>query len=191
MTASMTAEQLLAYDASGKRTELVRGQLVVREPAGYQYGSITARILVRIATFLERDQEARAARHPLGEVLAAETRFTLQRQPDTVRAPDVAFVAWERIPMESSVGFAELAPDLAVEVLLPNDRPHDVLAKVADWRAAGTAMVDESSALAGEDMLPGFSASLESLLGPPNRGQNATRTSSPFPAPRASGRVDF
>jgi len=197
-TAAMTAEQLLAYGTSGQRTELVRGQLVVREPAGYQHGSITARILVRLATFLERDQEARAARHPLGEVLAAETGFTLQRQPDTVRAPDVAFVAWERIPMASSVGFAELAPDLAVEVLSPNDRPHDVLAKVADWRAAGTAlvwvidptrrvarvyradgseaMVDESSALAGEDILPGFSASLASLLGPPIRGQNATRT---------------
>ena len=140
-TAAMTAEQLLAYGTSGQRTELVRGQLVVREPAGYQHGSITARILVRLATFLERDQEARAARHPLGEVLAAETGFTLQRQPDTVRAPDVAFVAWERIPMASSVGFAELAPDLAVEVLSPNDRPHDVLAKVADWRAAGTALV--------------------------------------------------
>jgi Uma2 family endonuclease len=186
--ASMTADQLLAYNARGKRAELVRGQLVVREPAGYQHGSIAARVLVRIATFLESDQAARAARHPLGEVLAAETGFTLQREPDTVRAPDVAFVAWERIPSASSIGFAELAPDLAVEVLSPSDRPGDVLTKVADWLTAGTALVwvidpvrrvarvyradgseaivNEQSALSGDELLPGFTLALGGLFGP-------------------------
>ena len=181
----MTADQLLAYDARGMRTELVRGVLVVREPAGYRHGSIAARILVCIAAFLERDQVARAAIHPLGEVLAAETGFTLQRRPDTVRAPDVAFVAWERIP-SISTGFAELAPDLAVEVLSPGDRPGDVLAKVADWLTAGTALVwvidpdrrvgrvyrangsdtivDASAALDGEDVLPGFAMPLAGIL---------------------------
>ena len=182
----MTAEQLLSYDARGKRTELVRGRLVVREPASYVHGSVAARVLARIAVFLEADQAARSAAHPLGDVLAAETGFTLQRRPDTVRAPDVAFVAWERIPTERA-GFAELAPDLAVEVLSPGDRAGDVLAKVADWLTAGTALVwvidparrvarvyradgTESivlagSALEGEGVLPGFAMPLAGLFG--------------------------
>lgn len=181
----MTADQLLLYDARGMRTELVRGVLVVREPAGYHHGTIAARILVCLATFLERDQLMRAALYPLGEVLAAETGFTLQRQPDTVRAPDVAFVAWERIPF-SNAGFAELAPDLAVEVLSPGDRPGDVLAKVADWLTAGTALVwvidpdrrlarvyradgsetivSEGAILEGDSTLPGFSMPLAQLF---------------------------
>ena len=182
----MTAEQLLTYDAGGKRTELVRGRLMVREPAGYAHGSIAGRVLVRIGMFLETDQRARSAAHPLGDVLAAETGFTLQRRPDTVRAPDVAFVAWARIPIERA-GFAELAPDLAVEVLSPGDRAGEVLAKVADWLNAGTSLVwvidserrvarvyradgtesivSEGSALEGEGVLPGFAMILDRLFG--------------------------
>jgi Uma2 family endonuclease len=181
----MTAEQLLTYDARGMRTELVRGRLVVREPAGYRHGAIAARVLARIAAYLERDQAARSAEHPLGDVLAAETGFTLQRGPDTVRAPDVAFVAWTRRPT-STKGFAALAPDLAVEVLSPGDRPGEMLGKVADWLTAGTTLVwvvdperrlarvyradgsesilSERMALDGESTLPGFSLSLDTLL---------------------------
>lgn len=181
----MTAEQLLAYDARGQRTELVRGRLMVKEPAGYVHGSIAGRVLVRIAVFLETDQRARSAAHPLGDVLAAETGFTLQRGPDTVRAPDVAFVTWERIPIDC-VGYAELAPDLAVEVLSPGNRAGEVLAKVADWLNAGTSLVwvidpvrrvarvyradgtgsivYEDAALEGEAILPGFLMTLASVL---------------------------
>ncbi|MEO7998896.1 MAG: Uma2 family endonuclease [Gemmatimonadaceae bacterium] len=181
----MTAEQLLTYDSRGQRTELVRGRLVVKEPAGYRHGSVAGRVLVRIAVFLEGDQRARASAHPLGDVLAAETGFTLQRRPDTVRAPDVAFVAWDRIPVDRH-GFAELAPDLAVEVLSPGDRAGDVLAKVSDWLTAGTSLVwvidparrlarvyradgaesivHEDSALEGEAVLPGFAMKLAELF---------------------------
>ncbi|MEQ1693651.1 MAG: Uma2 family endonuclease [Gemmatimonas sp.] len=182
----MTAEQLVAYDARGKRTELVRGRMMVREPAGYLHGSIAARVLARISVFLEADQSARSAAHPLGDVLAAETGFTLQRSPDTVRAPDVAFVAWDRRPI-STVGFAELAPDLAVEVLSPGDRPGEVLTKVADWLLAGSTLVwvidadrrrvrvyradgsasilSEGMAISGEETLPGFNLSVDVLFG--------------------------
>ena len=181
----MTAEQLLTYDARGMRTELVRGRLVVREPAGYQHGHIASRVLVRIGIFLARDQAERSAEHPLGDVLAAETGFTIERQPDTVRAPDVAFVSWDRRPVDRS-GFADLAPDLAVEVLSPTDRPGLVLGKVADWLNAGTALVwvidpirrttrvyradgsdaalSETSTLDGEAILPGFTLQLAELF---------------------------
>src|SRR5206468_11655210 len=73
-----------------------------------------------------------------GTVLAAETGFKLQTDPDTVRAPDVAFVSRRREPPPHATGFADLAPDLVAEVLSPDDRPAEVLAKVADWLSAGT-----------------------------------------------------
>ncbi len=184
-TELMTAEQLLEYDAKGMRTELVRGRLIVREPAKYYHGFVAMRVAVRIGIFLERDQVERRAPHPLGELLAAETGFTLQRGPDTVRAPDVAFVAWARRP-ESRNSFAEMAPDLAVEVLSPGDRAGETLAKVADWLNAGTALVwvinptkrnarvyradgrqsllNHAQSLDGEAILPGFTLPIAPLF---------------------------
>ena len=128
----MTAEELLTYNAGEKRTELVRGRLVVREPASYYHGVVTGRVFARIAAWLEQERVARGASEPLGDVLAAETGFTLSRKPDTVRAPDVAFVRAERRPTRLR-GFPELAPDLAVEVRSPNDSAGELLAKVGDW----------------------------------------------------------
>ena len=173
----MTAEELLRLNLQDKRTELVRGGLVVREPAGYQHGDVAARLLVAVANHVN-------ANH-LGRVFAAETGFTLARNPDTVRAPDVAFISAARLPEPPPRGFAELAPDLAVEVLSPDDRPGEVLAKVADWLNAGArlvwvvdplgviarvyradgseSMLDETDALRGEDVLPGFEYSLSAL----------------------------
>ncbi len=168
--AMLTAEELLHLNLPNKRTELVRGVLIVREPAGYVHGDVAARLLQAIGGYAER--------HSLGRVFAAETGFTLERNPDTVRAPDVAFIRTERLPDPPPRGFAELAPDLAVEVLSPDDRPGEVLDKVADWLKAGARLVwvvdpirasarvyradgselelSESDVLQGEDLLPGF-----------------------------------
>jgi Uma2 family endonuclease len=119
-------------------------------------------------------------------VFAAETGFQLATDPDTVRAPDVAFVARDRLPLSGTTGYPALAPDLAVEVLSPGDRPGEVLTKVADWLSAGTRLVwvvdperrmarvyrrDGSESilavdgvLEGEDVLPGFACPLDSIL---------------------------
>jgi Uma2 family endonuclease len=86
----------------------VRGRLVVREPSTLRHGAVTARVLVAIAEYLKSN--------PIGEVYAAETGFTLDRQPDTVRAPGVAYLRSDRIPTVEVIGFDEVAPDLAVEV---------------------------------------------------------------------------
>lgn len=174
----MTAEELLQLSLPDKRTELVRGVLMVREPAGFQHGDVAARLAVRLGSFVEARK--------LGRVLAAETGFTLARDPDTVRAPDVAFVRKERVPDPLPRGFADFAPDLAVEVVSGGDRPGDVLAKVADWLTAGTALVwvvdpvrsaarvyraDGSEThlisdgvLDGEDVIPGFACSLHEVV---------------------------
>ena len=131
--AFMTAEELLHLNLPNKRTELVRGVLVVREPAGYRHGDVAARFLVAIGNHVYA--------HKLGRVFAAGTGFTLERAPDTVRAPDVAFIRTDRLPDPMTRGFAEIAPDLAVEVLSPDSRPGETLAKVADWLKAGCRLV--------------------------------------------------
>ena len=174
-----TAEELAHIDATNKRTELVRGVLFVREPAGYQHGEVAAQLLVAIANHVNTNG--------LGRVFAAETGFTLARNPDTVRAADVAFISTARLLHPPPRGFAELAPDLALEVLSPDDRPGAVLAKVGDWLNAGARVVwvvdpiraiarvyradgsesilGETDTLRGEDILPGFEYQLSAVAG--------------------------
>jgi Uma2 family endonuclease len=173
----MTAEELLHTNVPNKRTELVRGRLVVREPAGWRHGAVTMNLALRLGQHV--------ALTGAGQLLAAETGFTLFRSPDTVRAPDVAFVGRDRIP-NITAGFPELAPDLVVEVLSPDDRPGETLAKVGDWLEAGARLVwvidperriarvyrqdgtesvlNERDALLGEDVLAGFSCALAAIL---------------------------
>ena len=174
----MTAEDLLANPVPHKCTELVAGRILVREPPGYRHGYVASQLLTTIGIHVRA--------HKLGQVLAAETGFTLFRNPDTVRAPDVAFIRAERVPSPLPTGYAEFAPDLAVEVLSPSDRAGRVLAKVGDWIDAGALLVwivdperriarvyraDGSQAvltaddvLDGEDVLPGFSIGLADVI---------------------------
>src|SRR2546430_743164 len=175
--APMTAEQLLQTHLPDKHVELVRGVLVVREPPGLPHGRVTSELAARLVPYV------RAAR--LGQVYV-ESGFKLTTDPDTVRAPALAFVSRGRLPHPEPPGFPDLAPDLVVEVLSPGDRPGEVLAKVADWLTAGTRLVwvidperrlarvyrqdgsetiaTADGALDGEDVLPGFTCSLVSIL---------------------------
>lgn len=102
-------------------------------PAGSRHGAVAARIAKRIADFAEPAR--------LGTVFAAETGFFIARNPDSVRAPDVAFVGAERLEAGIPAGFFPGPPDLAVEVVSPHDSPRDLAAKVGDWLAAGTRLV--------------------------------------------------
>jgi Uma2 family endonuclease len=173
-----TAEELERLNLPNKRTELVRGQLVVREPAGFRHGDVAMAVALQMGNFVRK--------HALGRVLAAETGFKLFSNPDTVRAPDVGFVRHDRIPDPLPRGFAAFAPDLAVEVLSPDDRPGEVLAKVADWLTAGTQLVwiidperrtgrvhradgsitilNDDGSFDGEDVIPGFTCPLAEVL---------------------------
>ena len=92
------------------------------------------RITWRLAQYVEGNR--------LGTVYAAETGFRLSSDPDTVRAPDVAFVSRARVEAVGEVeGFWPEAPDLAVEVISPDDSYADVEEKVFDWLDAGTKMI--------------------------------------------------
>ena len=174
----MTADELLRTSLPDKRVELVRGVLVVREPTGYRHGDVTARITKRLMDVVDAGG--------LGRVLAAETGFKLSADPDTVRAPDVAFISRARLPDPEHLGYPALAPDLVVEVLSPGDRPGETLAKVGDWLNAGARLVwvvdpgrrvarvnrqdgsetllTEGEVLNGEDVVPGFECPLGSIL---------------------------
>src|SRR5213596_1441472 len=174
----MTADELLSVRIPEKRIELVKGVLVVREPAGGRHGRVTTELTRHLANHVHA--------HQSGAVYAAETGFALARDPDTVRAPDIAFIRGNRLPDPEPTGFPDLAPDLVVEVLSPGDRPGEVLAKVGDWLSAGTrlvwtvdperrlarvyrhdgtqAFVTADGALDGEDVLPGFTCSFASIL---------------------------
>ena len=126
----VTVEQYLEMPDTG-RSELVRGEIHPLIPPAARHGLIAMRLGAWILRHAE-DQR-------LGTVYAAETGFVLARDPDTVRAPDVAFVCAERPPCPER-GYHEGAPDLVVEVLSPDDRPGYVRSKVAEWLKGGAAV---------------------------------------------------
>ncbi|MBI2505723.1 MAG: Uma2 family endonuclease [Candidatus Latescibacteria bacterium] len=130
----MTAEELLRLPDDGFRCELVRGKLRKRTLAGAEQGRLTVVLMVSLFQHVQDSK--------LGVAYAGGTGFLLSSDPDTVRAPDVAFVRRERIEEVGAVeGYWPGAPDLAVEVVSPNDQYSEVESKVADWLEAGSRMV--------------------------------------------------
>ena len=128
----MTAHQLLDKPDLG-RCELIRGELVMMSPAGFEHGVIAGRIHGYLFNFVGRKR--------LGMVVAAETGFQIGHDPDTVRAPDVGFIRADRVPRERTRGYLMGPPDLAVEVISPSDRAGELLTKVQEWLAAGCRVV--------------------------------------------------
>lgn len=175
----VTAEELLRTSDDGLRRELIRGEVRTMAPAGYQHGKIAQ----NLASLLDRY----VRENGFGVVLAAEIGFKIAGNPDTVRAPDAAFVRRERVEAVGEVeGYWPEAPDLAVEVVSPNDRFAEVEEKMADWLAAGTRMVlvvnpgartvavrlterearilSEEEVLGGDRVLPGWTLSVADVF---------------------------
>ncbi len=171
----VTDADLVRMPRDGRKYELVDGEIRV-SPAGYRHGVVSVRLTIRIGTFV--------AAHGLGDVLESSTGFRLPG--GNVRCPDVSFVGAARVPAGQPQGFAELAPDLAVEVLSPEDRQRDVLDKVGEYLGAGVRLVwvidpeqatavvfrsltdvrrvERDGVLDGEDVVPGFTCALSSLF---------------------------
>lgn len=132
--AATTAADLLKLPDDGYRYELLGGQLVRDSPTGFRHGTIASTLCRLLSNWASRERT--------GYVCAAETGFKLRSDPDTVRAPDVAFVAHARVPADGGPeGFYDGPPDLAVEVLSPGDRMVAVLEKVRDYLDAGVHQV--------------------------------------------------
>lgn len=130
----MTADELLAMPDDGIRRELVAGAVREMTPAGWQHGRVAGNIASELGPYVRQ--------HRLGAIATAEASFRLSADPDTVRVSDVSFVRRERIEeIGDTPGFWPGAPDLAFEVISPNDRYSEVRAKVDEYLAAGTPMV--------------------------------------------------
>ena len=139
--ALMTAEEMLTYDVPDKRIELVRGRVVVRDAPGMRHGEHAARMVVALSNFLMRERESSGASTTRGRVFTCDSGFVVERSPDTVRCPDVAYVSRERMPGPSSDGYGDFAPDLVVEIRSPSDRAGALLAKVGEYLDAGSRLV--------------------------------------------------
>ena len=174
-----TASELYEMPDDGFRYELVKGELRKMSPAGSEHGAI----IVNVTLLLGQHVKAKE----LGVCFGAETGFKIASDPDTVRAPDVAFVRREQIP-ESGITkrFWPGAPDLAVEVLSPGDTYEEVDEKVEDWLGAGTRAVwivnpkrrsvsvyrtmtdvtrlSEEDELDGGDVVPGFRCKVSEIF---------------------------
>ncbi len=177
LTKLVTAEELFEMGDIG-RCELIKGEIIHMAPASAEHGDVSAELLRLIANHVRANQ--------LGKVFAAETGFVIARNPDTTRAPDVAFLRKERVPAKFKRGFFDGPPDLAVEVVSPSDTHSELAAKVDEWLSAGTISVwvvdppnrtiEVSRAqnqirrysvrdiLNDEPLLPGFSLSLKDLF---------------------------
>ncbi len=132
--ALIDARTLLGMRDDGQRYELVEGVLRMMSPAGGRHGRVAHSLALILGTHVRGRQ--------LGLVYAAETGFVLARGPDTVRAPDVAFVARERaVSIDDDEGFVTVVPDLVGEVVSPRDSFSDVEEKVLAWLTAGTRLV--------------------------------------------------
>lgn len=175
----MTADELFMMPEDNFRYDLIRGELRKMSPPGSEHGSVIARLTVALGHYVEA--------HDLGEAFGAETGFKLASNPDTVLAPDLAFVVNDRIPAEGiPVAYWPGAPDLAVEVLSPGNTRKEMEEKVNEYLAAGTRLVwivvtkeraivvhragseprklAETDVLDGEDVVPGFRLDIARLF---------------------------
>lgn len=166
----MTAEELIALPDDGKRREVVKGELREMPPAGALHGDVAMNLGALLKHYVKANS--------LGRVPAAETGFILARNPDTIRAPDTAFISKERVPPEGPPdGYWELAPDLAVEVV-EGETAEYAQSRIEPWIEAGVRLVwvvypktrsivahkslkdistlTEEESLSGGEVVPGF-----------------------------------
>ena len=179
-TTLLTAEDLLRLDAQGVRGELSRGVFCEMTPAGQRHGQIALRLGICVGSFVED--------HRLGVVVGAETGVQIERDPDTVRAPDLAFTSYDRLPDGSLTdSYAQVVPELVAEVVSPSERRFEVHAKTQMWLSYGVLLVwvvypssravevhragtddvetlSEADSLDGGSVLPGFTYPLERLF---------------------------
>ncbi len=173
----ITAGELLLLPDDGMQRELIRGVLTEDMPPGDKHGFLVARIGRLFANYAEDND--------YGDVRVGNSGFLLEQDPDTVRGPDVAWVAPGRLP-RPAVGYAELVPDLVVEVKSPSNSNREMADRAMMWLSHGTRMaivadprtvtltvyrpgdpprvLGEFDTFEGGDVLPGFTAPVWSFF---------------------------
>ncbi len=176
----LTADDLLRLYSGGVRGELIRGVLCESMPAGQRHGKIVAKLVAALVNFVDVEG--------VGTVVAADSGVWLEREPDTVREPDIAFTSVDRLPLGEDIpGYAEVVPDLVVEVASPSDSRREVNDKAHMWLShsvrlvwvvhpetrtvdihrsdAAVSTLAEDDALDGLDVLPGFACDVSAIFG--------------------------
>ncbi len=178
-TRLMTADDLLRLYGKGARGELIRGVLHETMPTGYEHGKIVMNLGILLGNFVKPRK--------LGSLTASDSGVWLERDPDTVREPDIAYFSAEKMPQGVRVtGYAEVAPDLVVEVVSPNNTLVEVNDKALMWLSYGVGLVwvvhpdsrtvdvyrsgeaattlTEDDSLDGLDVLPGFACGVSEVF---------------------------
>ena len=174
----ITGEELQAMGDIGP-CELIDGRIVMMDATGSEHGEIEGNFYEAIKNF--------ARPHNLGRVQVGEVGIYISRNPDRVRAADVLFISLERYAQQKNKrAYLEVAPELIVEILSPDDRATEVNKKLRDYFSIGVQLVwvvdhEEKTVLAyhsltavrafaindtltAEDVLPGFAVPLSQLF---------------------------
>ena len=177
----LTADELLRLSSQGVRGELIRGVLSETMPAGQEHGEIVMRLGAALLNYIQPRR--------LGRLIGSDAGVWLERDPDTVREPDIAFISAETSPLDQRVtGYAEVAPDLVVEIASPGDNRRELNDKALMWLSFGTRLVwvvhpatrtvdahranrpvvtlSEAQTLDGLDVLPGFTCPVVEIFTP-------------------------
>ena len=178
-TELLTADDLLRLSGQGVRGELVRGVLHETMASGHRHGKIVVNIVMELNNF--------AKPRKLGTLVASDSGVWLERNPDTVREPDVAFTSVEKIPLDAEIdGYAEVVPDLVVEIVSPSDSRRWARDRAQMWLGHGAPLVwivhpdtrtidvyrpgaavttlQEDDSLDGLQVLPGFTCLVSSVF---------------------------
>ena len=179
LTKLLTADDLLRLYSEGVRGELIRGVLHETMPTGHERGRIVTNLTILMGVFIKPRK--------LGGLTASDAGVWLERDPDTVREPDIAYFSAERIPLDVRItGYAEVPPDLVVEIVSPSDSPREVNDKAWMWLSYGVRLVwvvqpesrtvdvygpgravvtlNEGDTLDGMDVLPGFTCAVREVF---------------------------
>ena len=179
-TELLTAEDLLRLSSQGVKGELIRGVLCETVSVGKVHSFVAGNIITAFNIHVKPRR--------LGRVGGTDGGVLIERNPDTVREPDVFYISAERLPLDDqSDGYLEVAPELVVEIISPSDSQREVNDKTQMWLALGVLMVLEvypaeqavmahrpgapAVTLTGDgeldcgDVLPGFSLPLREIFG--------------------------
>lgn len=131
-TTLVTGAELLEMGDIGP-CELIDGRIVPMPPAGEEHGTIELTLGAELRSFVRR--------HRLGRVASGEAGIFIRHDPDRIRGADILFISSERATGSPGKGYLEIAPDLVVEIMSPNDRWQDVRRKLEDYFSIGVRWV--------------------------------------------------
>ena len=178
-TKLLTADDLLRLYGQGVRGELIRGELHETMSTGINHGRTVTKTVIQLGSFIEPRQ--------MGTLVASDTGIWLERDPDTVREPDIAFISAEKMPLDADIpGYSEVVPDLVMEIRSPSDSQREIREKALMWLSFGVRLVwvahtdtrtvdiydadgstitlTENDNLDGGEVLPGFSCPIRDIF---------------------------